>query len=68
MLPFAMIGLIEIAVFGAIAALVIPALVSSRPARRGPRLLGVCFVVARRQGVPVLAVRALAVEIGRAHV
>ena len=60
MLPVAMFGFIEIVVFGAVAALVIPSLVAAGPSRPGPRLLGVCWRVARRQGVPVLAVRVLA--------
>lgn len=60
-LPLAMLGFIEIVVFGAVAALVIPSLFSAWPSRPGPRCLGVCWRVARRQGVPVLAVRILAV-------
>ena len=59
-LPLAMLGFIEIVVFGAVAALVIPSLFSAWPSRPGPRCLGVCWRVARRQGIPVLAVRVLA--------
>lgn len=56
----AMLGFLEIVVFGAVAAIVLPALLSSWPSRPGPRLLGVCWRLARRQGLPVLGVRILA--------
>lgn len=60
MLPVAMLGVVEIVVYGTLAALVVPSLLSAWPTRPGPRFLGVCHRVARRQGVPVLAVRVLA--------
>lgn len=60
MLPVAMFGFFELVVYGAVAALVLPSLLSAWPSRSGPRCLGVCWRVARRQGVPVIAVRILA--------
>ena len=56
-----MFGFFEIVVYGAVAAIVLPALLSAWPSRPGPRCLGVCWRLARRQGIPVLAVRILAV-------
>lgn len=58
--PLAMFGFLEIVVYGAVAAIVFPSLLAAWPSRPGPRLLGVCWRVALRQGVPVLAVRVLA--------
>ena len=58
--PLAMLGFLEIVVYGAVAAIVFPSLLAAWPSRPGPRLLGVCWRVARRQGIPVLAVRVLA--------
>lgn len=58
---FGMFGFFEIVVYAAVAAIVLPALVSAWPSRPGPRCLGVCWRLARRQGLPVLAVRILAV-------
>lgn len=56
-----MFGFFEIVVYAAVAAIVLPALLSAWPSRPGPRCLGVCWRLARRQGLPVLAVRILAV-------
>ena len=56
-----MFGFFEIVVYTAVAAIVLPALLSAWPSRPGPRCLGVCWRLARRQGLPVLAVRILAV-------
>lgn len=58
---FGTFGFFEIVVYAAVAAIVLPALVSAWPSRPGPRCLGVCWRLARRQGLPVLAVRILAV-------
>ncbi|MEI8371097.1 MAG: hypothetical protein WCJ31_21950 [Planctomycetia bacterium] len=54
-------GFFEIVVYAAVAAIVLPSLLTLFPARQGPRCLGVCWRLARRQGLPVLAVRILAV-------
>lgn len=59
-LPFAMLGFFEVVVYGAVAAIVLPSLLAAWPSRPGPRCLGVCWRVARRQGIPVIAVRILA--------
>ena len=56
-----MFGFFEIVVYAAVAAIVLPSLLTLFPARQGPRCLGVCWRLARRQGLPVLAVRILAV-------
>jgi len=56
-----MFGFFEIVVYAAVAAIVLPSLLSAWPSRPGPRCLGVCWRLARRQGLPVLAVRILAV-------
>jgi len=56
-----MFGFFEIVVYAAVAAIVLPALLSAWPSRPGPACLGVCWRLARRQGLPVLAVRILAV-------
>ena len=58
---FGMFGFFEIVVYAAVAAIVLPSLLTLFPARQGPRCLGVCWRLARRQGLPVLAVRILAV-------
>ena len=58
---FGLFGFLEIVVYAAVAAIVLPALLSAWPSRPGPRGLGVCWRLARRQGLPVLAVRILAV-------
>lgn len=60
-LPLAIFGFVEIVVYGAVTAIVLPALLSAWPSRPGPRCLGVCWRLARRQGIPVLVVRILAV-------
>ena len=56
-----MFGFFEVVVYAAVAAIVLPSLLPRFPARQGPRCLGVCWRLARRQGLPVLAVRILAV-------
>ena len=58
---FGLFGFLEIVVYAAVAAIVLPSLLTLFPARQGPRCLGVCWRLARRQGLPVLAVRILAV-------
>ena len=58
---FGMFGFFEIVVYAAVAAIVLPSLLTLFPARQGPRCRGVCWRLARRQGLPVLAVRILAV-------
>jgi phage shock protein PspC (stress-responsive transcriptional regulator) len=56
-----MFGFFEIVVYAAVAAIVLPALLSAWPSRPGPRCRGGSWRLARRQGLPVLAVRILAV-------
>lgn len=58
---FGLFGFFEIVVYAAVAAIVLPSLITLFPARQGPACLGVCWRLARRQGIPVLAVRILAV-------
>lgn len=58
---FGLFGVLEIVVYAAVAAIVLPALLSAWPSLPGPACLGVCWRLARRQGLPVLAVRILAV-------
>ena len=55
-----MFGFFEIVVYAAVAAIVLPALLSAWRSRPGPACLDVCWRLARRQGLPVLAVRILA--------
>ena len=42
-----MFGFFEIVVYAAVAAIVLPALLSAWPSRPGPRCLGVCWRLAR---------------------
>jgi phage shock protein PspC (stress-responsive transcriptional regulator) len=56
-----MFGFLEVVVYAAVAAIVLPSLLTRFPARQGPRCLGVCWRLARRQGLPVLPVRILAI-------
>ena len=56
-----MFGLLEIVVYITVAAIVLPSLATLLPVRQGPCFLGVCWRLARRQGLPVLPVRILAI-------